>query len=132
MTAPSDLPIRLAAFRWLEEQAAAHGEVLAWSVLIRGFPFEGERVPLVSMQGIFKPSVCRLPLSIRTTVGGPYAVDPDDRIVVRQDVLDEEDGPMLRHGLQELHHAAILVPSRASNRPDRDLLAWRLEQFGAR
>jgi len=74
----SDLAIRLVAFRFLEEQVAIHGDVLPWSVLSAGFRFEGERVPLVSQQGIFKPRLCRLPLSIRTSVGGPYddAFDP--------------------------------------------------------
>lgn len=68
----SDLAIRLAAFRFLDEQVAIHGDVLPWSVLSPGFRYEGNRVPLVSQQGIFKPRVCRLPLSIRTAVDGPY------------------------------------------------------------
>ena len=72
MLTDSDLPIRLAAFRWLEEQRVAHGEVLPWRVLLAGFSVAGERVPLVSQQGIFKPRLCRLPLSIRTSVGSPY------------------------------------------------------------
>ena len=69
----SDLPLRLATFEWLEEQSAIHGEVLPWSVLLAGFVHEGVRVPLVSMQGIFTPRAGRLPLTIRTAVGGPYA-----------------------------------------------------------
>jgi putative restriction endonuclease len=295
----SDLPVRLAAFRWLGEQAAIQGEVLPWSVLLAGFQFQGERVPLVSQQGIFKPRLCRLPLSIRTAVGGPYqdafaadgllhyryrgsdpshrenvglrqamtervplvylhghvegryhaiwpvfvvadsprtltftvaadstakagtvsdegvyedseilrayatrevrqrlhqqafrervlvaygercalcrlrhrelldashiapdreaageprvsnglslcklhhaafdgfflTVDPDYRVRVRGDVLEEEDGPMLRHGLQELHGQRIVVPRREVWRPDRDLLALRLERFAGK
>ncbi len=50
-----------------------HGEVLPWSLLLAGVEVNGARVPLVSMQGIFTPAVCRLPLTIRTSVGGPYA-----------------------------------------------------------
>lgn len=34
---------------------------------------DGERVPLMSPQGIFKPRVCQLPLSITTTPNGPYS-----------------------------------------------------------
>ena len=299
MPTTSDLAVRLSAFRWLEEQTAVHGEVLPWAVLLAGFSMDGERVPLVSQQGIFKPRLCRLPLSIRTSVGGPYrdafaadgrlqyryrasdrnhhentglrqamdekaplvylhghvegryhaiwpvfvvaddqpnttftvvadaeqplaypanqvayedpeirrgyvtrmvrqrlhqrafaervisaygercalcrlrhrelldaahivadrepegeprvpnglslcklhhaafdgyflTVDPDYRVRVRRDVLEEEDGPMLRHGLQELQGASIVLPSRPSLRPDRDLLARRLESFAAR
>lgn len=303
MTRPSDLPLRLAAFQWLEEQSAIHGEVLPWSVLLAGFVHEGARVPLVSMQGIFTPRVCRLPLTIRTAVDGPYAdafasnglllykyrgsdpfhrdneglrqamqerlplvylhghvegryhavwpvfvvndspatltftvaaddaslrppvpdvaadevvwedpairrayvtatvrrrlhqqafrervlgayrercaicrlrhrelldaahiladrepegeprvpnglalcklhhaafdglfltVDPDYRVRVRRDVLEEEDGPMLRHGLQEVHGQRIVTPRQLNLKPDRDLLAWRLERFERR
>ena len=32
----------------------------------------GNRVPLIGPQGIFKPRVCELPLSITTIPGGPY------------------------------------------------------------
>jgi putative restriction endonuclease len=35
-------------------------------VLERGFEIDGRRVPLVGPQGIFKPAVCELPLSITT------------------------------------------------------------------
>ena len=68
----SDTGVRREAFDWLTAQVAIHDDVLPWSVLIGGFTFEGMRVPLVSMQGIFKPRACELPLSIRTAVDGPY------------------------------------------------------------
>lgn len=299
LAVPTDLAVRLAAFRWLHEQAAIHGEVLSWPLLIAGFSFEGTRVPLVSMQGIFKPAVCRLPLSIRTAADGPYddsssdgglilykyrltdpfhrdnvglrqamkertpmvylrgqvrgrysavwpvyivgdspgtltftvaaddserafdleqsgadevaeprrayvtasvrrrlhqqafrervldaysescalcrlrhrelldaahiipdrapegepvvsnglsmcklhhaafdgyflTVDPDYRVRVSQKVLEEEDGPMLRHGLQELHGILIRTPRSPHLKPNRDFLAMRLESFSAR
>ena len=68
-----DTRVRLAAFKWLEEQTSLYGEVLPWSLLIRGFDLDGERVPLVSMQGIFKPRLIpEIPLSIRTSIEGPY------------------------------------------------------------
>ena len=59
-------------------------------------------------------------------------VAPDYRVRVRRDVLDEEDGPMLRHGLQEMHGQRIITPHRPELRPDRELLAWRLERFEKR
>ena len=68
----SDAVVRRAAFDWLAGQVVRYDDVLPWSTLIRGFDFRGVRVPLVSMQGIFKPKVCELPLSIRTAVDGPY------------------------------------------------------------
>jgi len=54
---------------------------------------------------------------------------PDYEIVVREDVLAEEDGPMLQHGLKELHHGRILLPNRHVDWPDRDALAWRYARF---
>lgn len=272
---------------------------MPWSTLISGFSFAGQQVPLVSMQGIFTPRVCRLPLTLRTAVGGPYAdafssnglllykyrgadtmhrdneglrqamvertpliylhghlagryhaiwpvyvvgdspgtltftiaadqassrlaapdevayddpgirrayvtaevrrrlhqqgfrervlaayrdrcalcrlrhrelldashiapdsspegepvvsnglalcklhhaafdglfltVDPDYRVRIRRDLLEEEDGPMLRHGLQELDGKGIEVPRQALLRPSKELLALRLEKFLAR
>lgn len=271
-----------------------HGEVLPWALLHEGFRFRGERVPLLSQQGIFKPRVCELPISIRSSPSGPYddalspdgllryryqgsdpshwqnvglrrakerqvpliyfsgigkaeyvpawpvfivgddpqaltftvaldvpyarfedpvdselaeprreyvtgtfrrrlhqtafrervlaayrercamcrlrhrelldaahivpdhdpegepqvtnglslcklhhaafdslfiTVDPDYRVLIRRDVLEEEDGPMLRHGLQELHGSKILLPARTRWHPNRDALAARLERF---
>jgi hypothetical protein len=48
---------------------------------------------------------------------------------VREDILQEVGGPMLRHGIQELEGSRILVPRGLRDRPDRDLLAARFEQF---
>ena len=72
-TPAQDLRVRTAAFEWLAEQVAIHGEVLPWKVIARGFDLDGRRVPLVSQQGIFKPAVlAEVPLSIRTSPEGPY------------------------------------------------------------
>jgi putative restriction endonuclease len=67
----SDAKARHAAFDWLAVQVDAHGDVLPWKLLARGFVLDGVRVPLVSQQGIFKPAVMELPLFIRTSAGGP-------------------------------------------------------------
>jgi putative restriction endonuclease len=56
-------------------------------------------------------------------------VSPDHRVQINRDLLEEIDGPMLRHGLQEMHGVTIQLPSRAAERPDRDRLAARFEQF---
>ena len=55
----SDHAVRLAAFRFLEEQVRLSGEegAIRRSVLERGFVLDGERVPLLGPQGIFKPRV---------------------------------------------------------------------------
>jgi putative restriction endonuclease len=65
----SDRAVRLAAFRFLEEQVRLSGEegAIRRSVLARGFVLDGERVPLLGPQGIFKPRVLdAIPLSITT------------------------------------------------------------------
>lgn len=56
-------------------------------------------------------------------------VTPDYTIVVRDDLLREEDGPILRHGIQELHNRKLILPKRLIEYPNRDLLALRFEQF---
>lgn len=60
--------VRLAAFTFLEEQMRLVSDgALAREVLQRGFIYDGERVPLVGPQGIFKPRLLReVPLSITT------------------------------------------------------------------
>lgn len=61
--------------------------------------------------------------------GFMIGVTPDYEIVVREDILHEEDGPMLVHGLQEVHGQQILLPSRKADRPSREALAWRYEKY---
>ncbi|WP_084130194.1 HNH endonuclease [Demequina sp. NBRC 110055] len=56
-------------------------------------------------------------------------VSPDYRIQINAALLDEVDGPMLKHGLQEMHGATITLPSRRGDRPDQDRLATRFETF---
>jgi putative restriction endonuclease len=56
-------------------------------------------------------------------------IDPDARVYIRGDILDEIDGPMLRHGLQEVHGGKLVLPRHVEQRPNRDFLAERFEQF---
>jgi putative restriction endonuclease len=58
-------------------------------------------------------------------------VDPGYRVHIRPDVLEEHDGPMLRHGLQELHGSSLTLPKTAALYPNRDYLAQRFERFRA-
>lgn len=57
-------------------------------------------------------------------------ISPDYRISIDEDVLAEIDGPMLKHGIQEMHGRTITLPARRRDHPDRELLAWRWERFG--
>jgi putative restriction endonuclease len=61
-----DERIRLAAFTFLDELTHVHGETLARDRLAQGFIIDGQRVPLLGPQGIFKPALLDLPLSITT------------------------------------------------------------------
>jgi putative restriction endonuclease len=56
-------------------------------------------------------------------------ISPDYRVHISRRVLVEKDGPMLRHGLQELDGSPIILPSRTADRSDRDRLAHRYERW---
>ena len=66
--ADTDTLVRLAAFRFLEDQTrlAPEGGALTRNVLARGFDYDKQRVPLMGPQGIFKPRLCEIPISITT------------------------------------------------------------------
>ncbi len=56
-------------------------------------------------------------------------IRPDHVIEVREDILREEDDPMLRHGLQEIAGSVIQLPRSERERPRSDFLAERYELF---
>lgn len=58
-------------------------------------------------------------------------VRPDLIVEVRRDILDEIDGPMLRHGLQEMNGIRLLVPRARAARPSSDAIEERYERFRA-
>jgi len=58
-------------------------------------------------------------------------VRPDLVVEVRTDVLREIDGPMLLHGLQEMHGVRVHVPKMTRARPDPEGLEERYEEFRA-
>ncbi|MBI5624117.1 MAG: HNH endonuclease [Elusimicrobia bacterium] len=68
----SDYDVRLAAADCLNHLSLLHGDRLPWAALVKGFDYKGTRVSLLGMQGIFKPAIMELPLSIRTSPKGPY------------------------------------------------------------
>lgn len=64
--------VRQSAFDFLVELTERYGDVLPREKLAAGFIFEGVRVPLLAPQGIFKPRILELPLTIATAPDGPY------------------------------------------------------------
>src|SRR6266508_5634198 len=118
-----DLQVRVAAFNWLSEQVNSHGDVLSRKLLEQGFEFQGQRIPLVAPQGIFKPQILELPLSITTSPKGPYddyfgkdnfliyryrGTDPNHRDNVGFRKVIELNLPLVYlHGLQPGKYLAI-------------------------
>jgi putative restriction endonuclease len=83
-----DSRVRLAAFTFLAEQSRVHGDELPHHVLARGFNFEGQRVPLLGPQGIFKPAVLpEMPLTITTAPTVTGRVRPYDDEIGEDGVL---------------------------------------------
>lgn len=56
-------------------------------------------------------------------------ISPDYNIHIRKDILHEIDGPMLKHGLQELNKQKINLPSGKRNYPDKERLELRFQRF---
>ena len=58
-------------------------------------------------------------------------IRPDYSVEVCSAILREQDGPMLRHGLQGLQGGRLTVPRDPASRPSPELLARRWERFRA-
>lgn len=57
-------------------------------------------------------------------------VSPDYVVEIRQDLLEEIDGPMLEHGLKGRHGKSLMVlPEKKGEWPDRDLLDISYRRF---
>jgi hypothetical protein len=82
-----DSQVRLRAFEFLAEQTNLHGDVLPRDLLAAGFQFHDTRVPLLGPQGIFKPAILGLPISITTV---PIVGGKDRRSTHREERHEEE------------------------------------------
>lgn len=56
-------------------------------------------------------------------------IDADARVHVREDILLEKDGPMLKHGIQEVSGTRLTLPRNAAMHPNREFLAERFDRF---
>jgi putative restriction endonuclease len=56
-------------------------------------------------------------------------IRPDFIIEIREDLLNEEDGPMLLHGLQGMHGKEMVVPDSLKLRPSRERLELKYQKF---
>ncbi len=102
----TDNSIRLAAFEWLGRQVDLYGDLLPRELLRKGFKIGDASVPLISVQGIFKPqAMSDVPLSITTAPYGPYddSFRPDGLLSYRYRGSDPDhrDNIGLRKAMQE-------------------------------
>ena len=56
-------------------------------------------------------------------------VSPDYQIKVKEDVLREKDGPMLKHGIQELQDQKLVLPKSKNFWPYQEYLDIRYREF---
>lgn len=56
-------------------------------------------------------------------------IHPDRIVQVRPDILDEDDGPMLQHGLKNLHEHPLLLPRHKEDYPESARLDERYQEF---
>ncbi len=89
----SDWSTRKQVFDWLDAQQNMYGDVLSRELLSEGLQLDGQRVPLIGPQGIFKPRICDLPISITSIPDGPY----DDGYAESGQILYKYRGTDPRH-----------------------------------
>lgn len=58
-------------------------------------------------------------------------ITPDFEVRVNEELLLEIDGPMLKHGIQEMHGRSLYLPRAKAEHPDRENLDYRFQQFVA-
>lgn len=118
--------IRLEAFKWLREQQLLHGDVLPRDMLLKGFPFRGQQIGLMSpAQGIFKPkSLSLIPISITTTVKSPY----EDALMVDGYIRYKYRGTDPMHidnrGLRQAMHDKVPLIYFHATAPGRYVPIW--------
>jgi len=107
-----DLVVRLACFEFLRMQRSIHGSTLPFSLLSKGLVVRGERVPLLGPQGIFKPRVMSLPLSVTTAppLPGkprPYEDDFSGDGIIRYRYRGTDPDHVDNRGLQEVRRRRL-------------------------
>ena len=56
-------------------------------------------------------------------------IDPSYTVHINEDLLLERDGPMLKHGIQEMHGVSLELPKSRHNHPNPDFLERRFTDF---
>jgi putative restriction endonuclease len=58
-------------------------------------------------------------------------ISPEFRVKIDAKLLDEIDGPMLRHGLQDMDGQMLVLPRQKANYPSKEALDRRYQEFAA-
>jgi putative restriction endonuclease len=107
-----------------------NGDVLPRKLLEQGFEFQGQRIPLVAPQGIFKLQMLDLPLSITTAPKGPY----DDYFGKDNFLLYRYGGTGPNHrdnvGLRKVFEAKLLLVYFHGIEPGKYLATWPVYVIG--
>ncbi len=124
-----DSQIRAAAFAHLGQLTIRFGDVLPSTHLRSGFTFEGARVPLMGPQGIFKPALLDLPLSITTVpvVAGrprPYQDELGENGLLRYRYRGQDPGHRDNQGLREVMRRRLPLIYFHGVEPGQYLPAW--------
>ncbi|WP_066901629.1 HNH endonuclease [Mycolicibacterium houstonense] len=56
-------------------------------------------------------------------------ISPDYVVSINRELMEEIDGPMLRHGLQDMDGRMLTLPPRRADRPSKNRLAERFEEY---
>jgi putative restriction endonuclease len=99
----------------------AHKELLDAAHIIPDSEEDGK--PIIS-NGL---SLCKIHHAAYDT--NIIGISPDYEIHVRNDILQEIDGPMLKYGIQNLNNQKIILPKRKQLWPEKERLDYRFQKF---
>ncbi len=119
-----DLQIRLAAFNWLTKQAQIYNDVIPREILQQGFVYTDQRIPLISPQGIFKPKIMELPLSINTSPNSSYDDKIDDSEMLRYRYRGTDPNHRDNVGLREVYKRKLPLIYLIGLIPGKYMAIW--------
>jgi len=94
-----DQAVRLAAINFIRDLIRKSGDDLRHADLSGGFTFRGERIHVIGPEGIFKPRVLDVPLTIKTVPKEVGKKPPYD------DAWDRDGSLLYRYRGSDRHHA---------------------------
>lgn len=74
-------------------------------------------------------TLCRLRHTESLDAAHIIGINPNFKVEIRTDILEEIDGPMLKHGIQEVNDRPIILPDRKKDCPDKNRLDFRFQKF---